>query len=441
MKSIYISILFSLAGVQLGFCQLPKLVLAEAIQQTIAQNPSIKIQRMETTIAQNNVFKGNAGYLPTINAVAGASYLNSFADVKLRTFQVEPEFIEIEEAGVETINANIGVEAAYALYDGKSRQHRYALLEGLSALEQAKQEALINDIASNVTQLYLEILKLQNQAAFLRENIENSKARIQKVEDRKQFGKASSLDVLQLQSALNTDEAALDDVILIKDNLIKDLNFLMGQPIEQAFEAVPVVEAIAVPSLDAINTAILTKNPQLILSRNGIQLADYELQLAEAAKQPVVAAFANVGYNYQRNDVQQLARINNAGVTIGLSATYNLFDGGVRKNRIQNAQVSANIERNRLELAKEQLLNQALQERSRLLLLQAQLKREQENLVTFEEAYAKTEDLFLVGKANNLALRDAQLARLNGQLRIDQIKIDLVKAQRQLQQLMGELVE
>ncbi len=438
MKSIYFLGLCLLVSTA---CWGQRISLEEAISKAIAQNPSIKIQRLETSIAQNNVFKGNTGALPVINLIGGASYLNNLTDIKLRTFQSDPEFIEIEEAGVENINANIGVQADYIVYDGQKSRHRLALLQGLSDIEKAEQEVLVNEVVLNVTQLYLEMLKLQNQAAFLRENIANSEVRIEKVKDRKQFGKANRLDILQLQTALNRDEAVLDDVLLAQNTLSKDLNFFMGEPLDQSVELVPVPLSLDLPDEANMLAEIQANNPQLQLARYGILVADQQLKLSETDRLPTVGAFANVGYLYQQNDVQQLARIHNAGVTLGISASYNLFDGGVRRNRIQNARISVDVEKSRQELLGESLLNQALKERQRLDLLQSQLAREERNLATFEEAYTKTQDLFLAGKVNNLALRDAQLARLDVLLRIDQIKIDQSKSYLILQQLMGKLVE
>ncbi|MEM9886576.1 MAG: TolC family protein [Bacteroidota bacterium] len=436
MKLIYT---FFIAFIALqGWCQ-NTLSLEEAINQAIEQNPSIKIQRMETQVAQNQVFKGNAGKLPSLDAIGNATYNNNYADVKLRTFQRDPEFINVDEFGVENWLATIGVQANYVIYDGGRSDYRLQLLQGLSDVEQAKQQVLISETTLAVTQLYLEILKLQNQAAFLAENIENSKLRIQKMEDRKQFGQANQLSILQLQTALNQDEAALDNVRLVRSNLVKDLNFLIGVSLEQDFEVQELRSEMNLSDIESIYAAISSNNPALKLSKLGIALAGTELQLNQLERQPSVAAFAGVGYNYQRNDVQQLAEIQTAGIMLGVNARYNLFDGGVRKNKIQSAQMGVEIANGKRQLLEEDLRKRALKEYNSIELLQAQLAREKQNLQTSEAAYQKTEDLFATGKTNNLALRDAQLARLNVLLRIEQLEVDTFMAFMQLQQLMGSL--
>jgi outer membrane protein TolC len=417
------------------------LTLDQAIAAAIEQNASIKIQRLETVAARNDVFKANAGKLPTVNAVAGGRYNNSYADVKLRTFQADPEFITLDEFGVQTAEANVGVQADYLLYDGGRSNARFRLLEELSDLERAKQEVLINQTILEVANVYFEILKLQNQAAFLTENINTSQARIENMEDKKSFGKATSLDILQLQTALNEDESTRDRILLVKANLMKDLNFLMRTSLDQNYTLADVAEIVEVPSIEATYEAMMVHNPQLRLSQVGLAVANTELTLNEVNNRPLVSSFANVGYNYQSNDVQQLARLHSAGVTVGLNASFNLFDGGVQRNRVAHAAIGVEIASEQCQLLVERLYNQVLKTHSSILLLQAQLQRAEQNLTTFEEAYAKTQDLFSAGKTNNLALRDAQIARLNALLRIDDLKVELLKADLQLKQLTGKLVE
>ena len=416
------------------------LSLSDAVKKTIEKNPSIQIQKFEMTRASNNLFKANVGAAPVVRAVAGGSYLSNYADVQLRTFQAEPEFINVDEFGVETVNGELGIQADYVVYDGGRRDTRFKLLQGLSMVERARQEVLINQTILAVSDLYTEIAKLQKQAAFIQQSIENGKARLSKMRDRKQFGQANSLDILRLQTALNQDEATFDDIKLVKANLIRDLNFLMGDELDARFSVEYDSDIPEIPELSVIQQAIEAENPQLQLSRVGIQVSESELQLAELDMRPTLGAFARVGYNYQRNDVQQLAEIQTAGVALGFNASYTLFDGGVRKNRTANSRIGLEKAYAEQQLTRTKLFNQALKEQSTYVLLRNQIEREQQNKVTFDEAFTKTQDLFLSGKVDNLALRDAELARQNVQLRIDELQADLTKSYWRLMLLMGNAV-
>ncbi|NRA51906.1 MAG: TolC family protein, partial [Phaeodactylibacter sp.] len=357
----YILILIGAILVAPGYGQ-SLLTLSDAINNTIVQNPSIQIQQLEVTRTTNNVFKANVGGAPLIRAVAGGSYISNYADVRLRTFQAEPAFINISESGVETINTDLGIQAEYVLLDGGRRNSRLQVLKELSNVESARQEVLINQTVLAVSALYFEIAKLQNQASFILESIRNGEARLAKTKDRKQFGQANNLDILRLQTAINQDESMLNDILLVKGNLIRDLNFLMGSPLENEFIVQTESETTDLPELSTIYKSIEANNPELRLSRMGVQVSQSELQLSETDNRPVIAAFGQAGYNYQSNDVQQLARIHAAGVSVGINATYTLFDGGIRKNQTANSRIEVEKALANQQLLTTNLFNQALKE-------------------------------------------------------------------------------
>ncbi|NJL15418.1 MAG: TolC family protein [Microscillaceae bacterium] len=422
--------------------QPPTLRLEDALAKSLSQNVGLQIQQLETTSRQNDVFKANAGRTLTLDIIGNAFYANNFADVRLRTFQpVPPEFITVSEVGVENLQADIGLRASHLLYDAGKSKYRFLLLENLSALEKAKQQTLINATLLQTALLYLEVLKLENQLDFLEENIATSQQRIQKMEDQLRFGKAVRLDVLLLKNALNEDEAQRDALQLAQNNLRADLNNLMGEDLSQAFILEMPLSSVAVPALEALITDIEARNPSLKLQKSDSNIAQQQLRLSQLENAPTVSAYAQAGYLYQKNDVQQLARLQSLGLTVGLNVFYNLRDGGVWKNRRQNAQIQTEIKRFESRQLMDELGKEALQTRNKMLVLQSQLLREQANQQAYDEAYQKTQDLFLAGKTNHLALREAQLARLNNILRTEDVRIDTLKAYFQLLHLSGNLTE
>ena len=181
--------------------QTTPLALDEAVGLAIQQNYGIQLQRLATETAASEVYPEAAGKGFRVSAVGSAEYANNFSEVVIRTFAPPPapEEVTISEAGVQNVVAQAGIRLDYVLYDGGRADARYALLEGQLALAKAEQRVVIGETALGVAQLYLELAKLQNQAAFLRETIEVGTARIAKLEDRRQFGKANGLDILQAQ--------------------------------------------------------------------------------------------------------------------------------------------------------------------------------------------------------------------------------------------------
>ncbi len=441
---IYFILLLWLGGLTLGIAQEPgTLSLADAIGLALAQNKAIKLQRLQTEVAASQVSKAVAGQGPTVDALGLGSYSNNFSQLDLRTFQPEPapSEINIEESGVESFNLNLGLRADYVVYDGGQGKQRYRLLVGQSQLARAEQEVLINQTALVVSQLYFELLRIQNQEGFLLENLELSQARLAKIKDRAQFGQANRLAVLRGETSLRQDESALDEVRLAKRQLQEELRFLLDLPADEAFRVLPAFSEWQLPPMQELETTIVRDNPELILARQGILLADDQLSLQQRAQSPLLAASANLGYLYQNNEVQQLAELQSVGGVLGLTARYRIYDGGQRKRSVEKAQLEVAIEQQREDRLEHRLVSQARQERERVLLIREQLRRERENVRTFDEAFAKVEDRYYTGQATALDLRDAQLARLDVRLRIDQLQIDLQKAKLKLDQWQGKLLD
>ena len=68
--------------------QLPNLTLEEAINRALKNNFGIQVGQNDATIAKNNVTKGNAGFMPTLNAVATESPSLGFLNQKLTFFNI-----------------------------------------------------------------------------------------------------------------------------------------------------------------------------------------------------------------------------------------------------------------------------------------------------------------------------------------------------------------
>ncbi len=421
---------------------LEELTLEQAISKAVNNNHEVKIQRQNIYLTQNKIIKANAGKRPTIDAVGLASYTNNiWGEVELRTFQPEPPKITIDDTSIETMTVSIGVEAEYLLWDAKRSHYRFQLLEGLSEIEKAKQQVIINGIIEGVSDLFFEIIKLQNQENLLLESIAVTKTRIQKIEDKIEFGRANKLTRLQAETALNQDQSTLDNIDLIKSNLLLDLKFLMNEINENTYFLSNKNTDLGIPSQAEILPKILAKNPELALLDKGILLADLDLSLSKTASRPIIASFANAGYFWQKNDIQQLSKVQNVGITIGISAKYNLYDGGINDNKIQQANIAKEIEILKRKQVEDKLSNAAKKELTKMNLVLSQLNREENNLVVYQENYDKVNERYLLGKLPAITLREAQLALTNSKLISANLKIDFQKSKVKLKQLMGDFVE
>ena len=417
------------------------LTLEKVIDLALTNNQALQIQRKSVEVATNNVFKGNANMLPTINLIANSEHINNNTEVGIRTFTDNPAFLNLEDDAAATTTHSVVVQADYQLLGGFSARYQYRLLQDQQNISRYQQEVLINNTILNVSELFLEIAKLQAREELLEENLVIGRDRVTRIEDQFQFGKVSGLDVLRAKTDLNQDQTALDNVLLAKNNLKRDLNFLIGLEPETKHRVSVTYQPPALLSLEELKEEVLAGNPRLKLDQVGIEVAENELKLNQSGLYPSLNAFANYGYLHQENDVQQVAELENIGYTVGLSLRYNIFNGNRTKNNIQNARINIGANKLRKEQTQDQLTAQAIKEQNNLAILQNQLEREEQNLDTFKESFSRTAERYYNGQASSLDLRDAQNALLNAQVTISDVKADILRSSLRLENIKGSFLD
>jgi outer membrane protein TolC len=441
LYSILLIFLFVTKNVSAQDVTLRTLTLDEAINLALQNNKQIQIQTKETTIAKNNVYLGNAGLLPTVNLIGSGEYSNNQQDVNIRTFQPNPPIISFNENGVSSQTVAAVVQADYQILGGFAGKYRYRLLQNQSSIAGLQQRVLINNTIVGITEIFIQIAKLQSREELLSESILITKKRLEKANDNKQFGQGTGLDVLRAETDLNKETSSLDDIILVKSNLIKELNRLIGLE-SDAFFRVNVNYTLP-KSLEASNIIeqVKSNNPAIQLAKQGLDFANNQIGLARSEYLPKMNLFANYGYFNQKNDIQQLAEVQNLGFVVGGSIRLNIFNGSKNRKDVLNAKI--NIEKQELTVSdvEQQFVTAASQELNSLNILEKQLLRETSNLATFEETFNRTQDRYYNGQATNLDLRDTQTALLDAKIAINEIKLKMIESTIRLNSLKGVVLQ
>lgn len=88
------------------------LSLSVAIENTLKNNFFISTVRIDEKIAQNNNTLGNAGFLPSVNVVAGISTTTNNTEQEYSSSEI------IKQEGVRTDNLNASAQLNWTLFDG-----------------------------------------------------------------------------------------------------------------------------------------------------------------------------------------------------------------------------------------------------------------------------------------------------------------------------------
>lgn len=447
LKRVYILLI----GIGLGECYSQQVVaqdttvagvvtLEQAIDLAIRNNPTIQVQRKFVEIAENEVYRGNAGLLPTINLIGNGEYSSNATDLTIRTFAENPPEVSLDEDGVTSQTISAVVQADYVLLGGFSGRYRYEILQNNARINTYQQEALINAVVLSVSELFLEVAKLQSREELLEETITLSRERLDKAKERFSFGRSTGLDTLRAHTDLNRDLDARDNNRLAKNSLMKDLNFLVGLAPESDYRVAVEYSEPGLPAVDDIRAEVLRNNPNVKASEEQVLLTENQRRLTQSNLYPRISAYANYGYFSQENDLQQLAEINTLGYTAGISLSYNLFNGNQTRKQLQNNRLATEAQELQQQLVRDELISRTIKAYSNLQYLQSQLLREEQNLGAFTESFTRTRERYYNGKATSLDVRDAQNAQLNAKISIRDTQAELIKAYLRLEELQGHLV-
>lgn len=412
------------------------ITLQDAITIALDKNHDISIAKRTVEIAENNASLGNAGFLPTITA--NGSYSGSIQDTELRFPGNQPD-INVDDAGSTALNGSIS--ANYVLFDGFGNYYTFKNLNTLAEQSGISARLQIEGTLIQVINQYLNVLFESESVRIAEESIQRSENRLQRVTERFNFGNATRLDVLTARVDLNADSVALVQSIARLENAKRSLLIELGA---SPSESLALNDEFGINDrmvFDEILNQAQQNNAALVISRLASESAELQLKQSRSDRFPVVSL--NGSYNYSRNelDAGQFEYQQLSGFNGGISVSLTLFNGFRRETQIQNAMVTLKNNQESLQLAEKTLDRDVMnlyQDYQTSLFL---LEKETLNLETAELNFERSKELFELGQITNTQFREAQLGVSRVQQNMVRLKIQAKRAEIQLMQLSGQLIE
>ena len=417
---------------------LQPLTLDEAIRQALENNYNIIIARNDEEVAGNNVFIGNAGFLPRLNLVG--NYQRSVNDVYIEFIQGGPEpMAPIDRENAQSMQLNGAVELSYTLFDGLSRIYNYSRLQELQRVADAQTQQTVESTLFQVVSTFLEVARLQREVDINEEAVAISVEREQRAQSQYLYGGSTKLDVLNAQVDLNTDSVTLSQTKLDYANAQRNLNVLLGRPPSDSFQPIDNFDVNRQLSLDQLLEQTQQNNAALQLADYSVSTARLDEKIANARYFPSFNLSGSYNYLRQENDASFLRLQEQLGFTGGVSLNYTLFDASVRSTQAQNATIALesqeqSLSQTRLEVRRDLLNAYATYENSLYL-----LKQEQQSLETAQLNFERSETAFRLGQINATALRTAQLNLVRARQRLNNLYYQTKQAEARLYQITGSL--
>jgi outer membrane protein TolC len=410
-----------------------KLSLKDAIATALLNNYDIKLVNNQVTIAQNNVNLGNAGMLPNL--------VGNF-----RTGGGVQDAVQTQASGTQRVindarNTNLayGVGLDWTIFDGF---RMFANLDRLKALEQqgkVNAKAQILTTISAVVTAYYNLARQQELVKATDSALSISKLRVTIADNKLKIGKGSKLDVLSAKVDYNTDTSFYLQQKNLLANFSVTLNQLLARDINTPFTVNNEIEIDKNLNYNNLVSLSAQLNPSLQSALLDKKIAELNLKTVKANRYPQISL--NSGYEILRSATPTgfNTQFRANGLSYGLTASVNIFNGFLQKQNERNAKIAINSTELNLNRTKEAIVAQltsAYQNYSTFLNL---IELEAKNLENADQNLDITLEKYRLGSISPLELREAQRNSINAKSRFLDVQYQAKLAEIELKEISSTL--
>lgn len=429
----FIFVLFTFVGAAQD-----KLSKQEAVDVTLENNYDIQVTDNNVEAAKNSASIYNSGYLPTVLANGGANYQD-----RNSTNEFENGDIQDNNSTINNYNASVGVN--YLLFDGLGRKYNYKRLKELYNLSEIQARQVVENTLLQLLGSYYEVARLTENKFNQEQSLGISKSRLLREQYNYEYGQNTQLDVLNSEVDVNNDSISYLNISRELSNAKRDLNVVLGRDVSIDFEVDTLVTYELDLSYENILISAKENNTFLLSAEKNIELSNFDLKVNQSGWMPIIGLNGGYGWNNfgtesSTSNAFSLASQTSTGINAGVNLTWNIFDGGATKTRVQNAKIAidnSNIQKEQIEQDLERNVANAWETyQNSLFILQA----EQKNVQTNRRNFSRSTEQFQLGQIISVEFRLAQVNFLNAVNNYNKAKYIAKVAELRLLQLSGELL-
>lgn len=334
--TVALAVLLAASGTTQAQTQIPAartLTLMEAITAAAQQNQQLRVAAFEVAVARAQLAQAKGATQPQVNAQG--SYTRT-QEQQPTTIVIGGFPVTIPAPSPNLFDARLVLQ--YPLYTGGRLDAQIALakanLEGAEAtLERIKQQ-----IVFGVRQAYFQLLLAQSGLEVAERGVTQAAENLRVARARVAAGASPRFDEVQAEVALATARQsqvrARNGIAQATQGLNALLNLPLNTPLvlRDRLAVQPVKDPV-----DALVARAIQFRPEFAELRARQQAAQAGIQLAESGGKPNVGLQANASYSNTGGFPPGTSASSNWAIT--LAATMNLYDGGITRERVQEAQL------------------------------------------------------------------------------------------------------
>jgi len=312
------------------------LTLADAIARAKANNPTFQAALIQLGIAREDRFQARAALLPSVDYNNGFIYTEGNGTLSGR-FVANNGVHEYISEGAVTQNF------------GPAQFAEYRRSAAAQALARAKAEVAARGLAVAVVQAYYGLQAASTRAADTRGAADEAQRFLQITRELEQGGEVAHSDVIKAQIQAEAQQRSVQDVALAAEQARLNLAVLVFPNFFQDFTLADALDhSPALPPIAEIQQMAEKNNPELAAAFVALDVADREVQVAQAAHIPTLSL--NYWYGIDANQFARYAPQGFPNLGYSAAATLNIpvwhwgaIESKVRQAKLQQKQAKVEL--------------------------------------------------------------------------------------------------
>ena len=412
-----------------------KLSLEEATNLALQHNYDIQLAQKNIEVANNNSSIYNTGFLPTANLSGNGTITYNTGENE--TAQGLSSF---DATDAYQYGATLGIN--YTIFNGLGRKYNYKQLREQHNLTELQAQQIIEQTMVQLSSVYYQIAQLDETVSILENAKEISKIRLKRAQYGFEYGQGSQLNILNAEVDVNNDSINQLNTIQQLENAKRNLNLILGRQLNESFSVDTTVIFDLALSADDLKSKAQERNIQIQQTQSQLRNSEFAIKASKSGWFPSLNANAAYAYSGNKNPASPFLQGSQSyGPQAGLSLSWNIFDGGGTKTRVQAAKIQLETQKiqqkKTLYSVERDVQNAHSSYQNALFVLSAQ----KDNLATAKRNFDRSNEMYKNGQITSIEFRTAQLNMLNAQNSKSQAKYSAKNAELQLKQLAGLLSE
>jgi len=409
-----------------------------AVATALQNNYDIRLSKNDSIIAAIDYSFANAALLPQVNGNGGLIFNRNNQSQKLA------DGTDRKATGIRTRNLTASVALEWVLFDGfKMFITRDKLKESLLLGDLTVKNKIV-DVVSDVLKTYYNIVRQKQLLKAVEDQMQLNRERLKLAQVKLEVGLGIKPDVLQAQLDLNAQISTQLKQQTLITQIKGDLNRLMAVEKGVNYDVLDSIPIDTTLSLAEIKNNIAETSPQLLLTKKGIDIANFTLRERRAERLPTVSFVSAYNFSQTNNStvINSFSALynQNRGFNYGFNVSVPIFNNYVTKRNIRQAQADIDFRRLTLESLSSLLITNVENTFRTYELQLKQLTLEDSNIVLAKENVFIAYERYKQGVTTYIELREAQKSLSDAYDRLIAARYDTKVAETELLRLKGDLL-